>query len=230
MVYPDRIGSRFALPKKNSSAHKWFYYPEMKMEECLMFSCTLAEDCKSNQAIQAWSYRMPTWAGTSFQHFYLSTQILGSKNRVYSFVVLDDLKSSFYHVIDEFVSSVQKILADWPPKHAFFNALVGRKLVSFFIALRLSKKSDGKWWEIIRTLNRAMINVKFTWLLTRSCTVRFWQSPRWSSLCFPLRFWWPNRFQRYSSTLDRGTSNRNLQRISDGQVTLLLQKTCSFCL
>jgi len=39
MVYPDRIGSRFALPKKNSSAHKWFYYPEMKMEECLMFSC-----------------------------------------------------------------------------------------------------------------------------------------------------------------------------------------------
>ena len=76
------------------------------------------------------------WVGTSFQHFYLSTQILGSKNRVYSFVMLDDLKSSFYNVIDEFVSSVQKILADWPPKHAFFNALVGRRLVSFFIALR----------------------------------------------------------------------------------------------
>lgn len=109
------------------------------------------------------------WMGTSFQHFYLSTQILGSKNRVYSFVMLDDLKSSFYNVIDEFVSSVQKILADWPPKHAFFNALVGRRLVSFLIALidiqKNPMENDEKLYYcpgvcIIRTLNQATINVK----------------------------------------------------------------------
>jgi len=39
MVYPDRIGSRFALTNTNSSRHNWYYYPEMTMDECLMFTC-----------------------------------------------------------------------------------------------------------------------------------------------------------------------------------------------
>lgn len=42
MVYPDRIGSRFALTNTNSSRHNWYYYPEMTMDECLMFTCCSA--------------------------------------------------------------------------------------------------------------------------------------------------------------------------------------------
>ena len=59
MVYPDRIGSRFALPKSNASAHKWFYYPEMKMEECLMFSCTLTARLFLARATRRSKYRTP---------------------------------------------------------------------------------------------------------------------------------------------------------------------------
>eukprot|EP00438_Fugacium_kawagutii_P033873 Skav201118 [mRNA] locus=scaffold185:441667:447862:+ [translate_table: standard] len=39
MIYPDRVGSRFALSNANAASHKWYYYPEMKMEECLLFTC-----------------------------------------------------------------------------------------------------------------------------------------------------------------------------------------------
>ena len=35
MIYPDREGENYALLA--SPAHKWFYYPEMTKEECLLF-------------------------------------------------------------------------------------------------------------------------------------------------------------------------------------------------
>lgn len=35
MVYPDRVGGNYAL--RYSSEHRWFYYPLMKKNECLLF-------------------------------------------------------------------------------------------------------------------------------------------------------------------------------------------------
>ncbi|CAK9052196.1 unnamed protein product [Durusdinium trenchii] len=39
MVYPDRVGSRLSLSNRAAASHKWYYYPEMRIDECLIFSC-----------------------------------------------------------------------------------------------------------------------------------------------------------------------------------------------
>ena len=35
LIFPDRVGQNYSL--KFSEEHKWYYYPKMKKEECLVF-------------------------------------------------------------------------------------------------------------------------------------------------------------------------------------------------
>ena len=35
LIFPDRVGQNYSL--KFSEEHKWYYYPKMMKEECLVF-------------------------------------------------------------------------------------------------------------------------------------------------------------------------------------------------
>ena len=37
MLYPERHGSNYALPAGAAHKHKWYHYPFMEKDECLMF-------------------------------------------------------------------------------------------------------------------------------------------------------------------------------------------------
>ena len=37
LCFPERQGSNYCLPAKNAKDHKWYYYPNMEKDECLMF-------------------------------------------------------------------------------------------------------------------------------------------------------------------------------------------------
>ena len=38
LCYPDRTGENYSLPASEAARNKWFYYPEMHVDECLLFS------------------------------------------------------------------------------------------------------------------------------------------------------------------------------------------------
>ena len=37
MEYPERTGSNLCLAPDHAADHKWYYYPHMEKEECLLF-------------------------------------------------------------------------------------------------------------------------------------------------------------------------------------------------
>ena len=36
--YPDRVGENYTLTSKDAHEHQWYYYPQMKQEEALLFT------------------------------------------------------------------------------------------------------------------------------------------------------------------------------------------------
>ena len=38
LIFPDRTGENYSL--RYSKEHKWFYYPRMEKEDCLLFKVT----------------------------------------------------------------------------------------------------------------------------------------------------------------------------------------------
>ena len=38
LCYPDRTGENYSLPASEAQRNQWFYYPDMSVDECLLFS------------------------------------------------------------------------------------------------------------------------------------------------------------------------------------------------
>ncbi len=37
MIFPDRVGENYSLDARSAEQHNWYYYPEMQVDECLIF-------------------------------------------------------------------------------------------------------------------------------------------------------------------------------------------------